>query len=158
MPWMRLSSVAQSMRVSCATVLSAGGKIAACLRASRAAGPQLSTGPADARSASLLGSGAACRTLAVGPCLGVVVDRQVAPREGDDVTSPRRVRSEDAMKADERMTRGRDESAESRKKLSRGHHAMRLVTARILDAVSDVAIREHAEALEAERGSGAVAQ
>ena len=77
-------------------------------------------------------------------------------RKGHDVTSPRRMRSEDAVEANERMTRGWDEGAESREKLRRAHHAVGLRTARVLDAIRDAPVREYAEALEAERGSGAV--
>ena len=79
-------------------------------------------------------------------------------REGHDVATPSRVRSEDAVETDERMTRGRDEGAEAREKLSRGHHAVSLRTARVLDAIRDLPIREDAEALEAERRSSAVAE
>lgn len=62
------------------------------------------------------------------------------------------------METDERMARGRDEGAESRQKLKRAHHAVRLLAARVLDAIRDAAVREDAEALEAERRSSAVAE
>ena len=62
-------------------------------------------------------------------------------REGHDVASPRRVRSEDAVEAHQRMTRWWDQGAESRQKLNRAHHAVRLVAARVLDSIGDAAIR-----------------
>ena len=68
------------------------------------------------------------------------------------------MRGKDAVEAHEWVTRGRDEGAESRQKLNRAQHAMRLVAARFFDLVRDAAVREHAEALEAQRGSSAVAQ
>jgi hypothetical protein len=74
------------------------------------------------------------------------------------MASPRRMRSEDAVETDERMTRGRDESAESRQQLNCAHHPVRLPTARVLDAICDAPIRKDAEALEAERRSSAVAE
>ena len=77
---------------------------------------------------------------------------QVAAREGNHVATPGRVRSEYAVEAHQRVTRRWDQGAESREKLSRGHHAMRLVAARVLDSIGDAPVREHTEALEAERG------
>jgi hypothetical protein len=68
------------------------------------------------------------------------------------------MRSEDAVEAHQRMTRGWDQGAKARQKLNRAHHAVRLVAARVLDAIRDAAVREDAEALEAERRSGAVAE
>lgn len=68
------------------------------------------------------------------------------------------MRSEDAVETDERMTRRRNEGAESRQKLNWAHHPVRLLAARVLDAIRDAPIREDAEALEAERRSSAVTE
>ena len=84
--------------------------------------------------------------------------RRVPVREGHHEAAPRRVRSENAVETDERMTRGWDEGAKSRQKLDRAHHAMRLLATRVLDAIRDAPVREDAEALETERGSSAVAE
>ena len=63
-------------------------------------------------------------------------------REGHDVATPSRVRSEDAVETDERMARGRDECTESRQKLNWAHRPVRLLAARVLDAIRDSPIRE----------------
>ena len=106
--------------------------------------------------APVLESGSLAASLRQAGASPFFASRRVPVRERHDVTSPRRMRSEDAVEANERMTRGWDEGAESREKLRRAHHAVGLRTARVLDAIRDAPVREYADALEPERGSGAV--
>jgi hypothetical protein len=70
--------------------------------------------------------GVACRLFTASWGLALFASRRVPMREGHDVATPSRVRSEDAVETNERMTRGRDEGAESREKLSRADDAVGL--------------------------------
>ena len=78
--------------------------------------------------------------------------------ELDDVRAKGRVRSEDAVKTDERMARRRDEGAKASQELEGSHDAVGAAALRSIDSVGDAAVFEQAEALEAERRAGAVAE
>jgi hypothetical protein len=76
----------------------------------------------------------------------------------DDRSTPGGVRGEDAVEADQGMTRWRDERTESRQELERGHDAVGLPAARSLDTVRDPSVGQNGESLEAQGCTGAVAQ
>ncbi len=78
-------------------------------------------------------------------------------RSRHDRAPPLRVRSEHAVVADERVFRRRDERCEPRQKLGRRHHPMGRAAARVLHAVRDLAVGEHADAIEREGRTSAVA-
>ncbi len=77
---------------------------------------------------------------------------------GHDLPPPRRARREDAMVANERVARGRDERGEARQELERRHDAgLGPLSAELLHAVGDAAAGQETEALERERRARAVA-
>jgi hypothetical protein len=62
------------------------------------------------------------------------------------------------METDQRMARRRDERRQAGKKLHWRHHAMSLVAPGFADGVGDLTVAQHAQALKAGRGPGAIAK